>query len=70
MVVTVHDLIVHRYPEYFTPVDRKVYSKVKYACRSPFNYCDLCEQTKDLIDILQVPEKKIRVAYQSCNKEF
>ena len=72
MVVTVHDLIVHRYPEYFNSVDRKVYmAKVKYACKTADLIIAICEQTKkDLIDILKVPEGKIRVAYQSCNQDF
>ena len=72
MVVTIHDLIFIRYPGYFPAVDRKVYmTKVKYACRVADIVIAICEQTKkDLIEILHVPEEKIRVAYQSCNSIY
>ena len=71
-IVTIHDLIFIRYPEYFPAVDRKVYmTKVKYACKAADIIVAICEQTKnDLIDILNVPEEKVRVAYQSCNPVF
>jgi len=72
LVVTIHDLIFIRYPNYFPAVDRKVYmAKVKYACKVSDLIIAICEQTKsDLIEILNVPENKIRVAYQSCNPIF
>jgi len=72
MIVTIHDLIFIRYPEYFPAVDRKVYmTKVKYACKVADLIVAICEQTKnDLIKILNIPESKIRVAYQSCNSIF
>lgn len=71
-VVTIHDLIFIRYPEYFPAVDRKVYmAKVKYACKVADVIVAICEQTKnDLVEILEVPAAKIRVAYQSCNPIF
>ncbi len=72
MVVTIHDLIFIRYPNYFPAVDRKVYlTKVKYACRVADIVIAICEQTKrDLIEILKVPKEKIRIAYQSCNSIY
>ena len=46
-------------------------TKVKYACRVADIVIAICEQTKkDLIEILHVPEEKIRVAYQSCNSIY
>ena len=63
-IVTIHDLIFIRYPEYFPAVDRKVYmAKVKYACKAADIIVAICEANEnDLIDILNVPEEKIRVA--------
>ena len=71
-IVTIHDLIFIRYPEYFPAIDRKVYmAKVRYACKTAEVVVAICEQTKtDLIDLLDVDASKIRVAYQSCNKIY
>jgi glycosyltransferase involved in cell wall biosynthesis len=71
-VVTMHDLIFMRYPEYFPWIDRKsYYQKFTYACRHSDLVLAICDQTKkDLIDFLQVDEKKIVVHYQSCDPHF
>lgn len=71
-VVTIHDLIFMRYPNFFPWVDRQVYlKKIKYACEYADIVVAICEQTKeDLINFLKVDEKKIRVVYQSCNPRF
>jgi glycosyltransferase involved in cell wall biosynthesis len=71
-VVTMHDLIFLRYPEFFPLVDRIVYKeKFSYACKNSDLVIAICEQTKqDLIEILNVDEKKITVHYQSCAPIF
>lgn len=71
-VVTVHDLIFLRFPEQFPWVDRQVYlSKFKYSCKVADVVIAICEQTKqDLIELLGVPESKIRVVYQACHPIF
>ncbi|MBP9681400.1 MAG: glycosyltransferase family 4 protein [Bacteriovorax sp.] len=71
-VVTMHDLIFLRYPEFFPLIDRMVYSqKFRYACKHSDLVLAICEQTKeDLIHFLGVDEKKIVVHYQSCDPLF
>lgn len=68
-VVTVHDLLFLRYKEYFSLVDRKIYtSKIEYSCANADRIIAISEQTKeDLINFLDVPESKINVLYQSCS---
>lgn len=71
-IVTIHDLIFLRYPDFFPFIDRLVYKqKFQYACKNADIVIAICEQTKkDLIDFLQVDEKKIIVHYQSCSPLF
>lgn len=71
-VVTMHDLIVRRYPAYFKPADRLIHRlKQRHACRVADLVVAISEQTKrDLMDLMQVPEEKIRVVYQSCEPQF
>lgn len=71
-VVTMHDLIVWRYPQYFKHFDRVVHRiKQRHSCKIADVVVAISEQTKrDLIDIMHVPEEKIRVLYQSCDQIF
>lgn len=71
-VVTIHDLIFLRYPEFFPWIDRQVYlKKFKYSTQASDRVLAICEQTKkDLIHFLNVPESKISVVYQSCHPRF
>ena len=71
-VVTMHDLIVRRYPHYFTLPDRLIHRlKQRHACRTADLVVAISEQTKsDLVSLMQVPEEKIRVVYQSCDPIF
>jgi glycosyltransferase involved in cell wall biosynthesis len=71
-VVTMHDLIIERYPELFNPVDVKIYRfKYKYACRHADKIIAVSKQTKqDLIDFYKVPDEKIEVCYPSTMKFF
>lgn len=71
-VVTMHDLIVWRYPQYFKRFDRIVHRiKQQHSCKIADVVVAISEQTKrDLIDIMHVPEEKIRVLYQSCDQIF
>lgn len=71
-VVTIHDLIFERYPEFYRPADRWFY-RTKY--RRSANNADLIiavsQQTKnDLIDLWGVAPAKIEVVYQGCNPIF
>lgn len=71
-VVTMHDLIVWRYPHLFPLFDRIVYrTKMRHSCKIADVVVAASEQTKrDLVDFLHVPEEKIRVVYQSCDPIF
>ena len=71
-VVTVHDLIVWRYPGFYKPFDRFMHKiKQRHSCKIADAVVAISEQTKrDLIDYLHVPEEKIKVIYQSCDPIF
>lgn len=71
-MVTIHDLIAWRYPQYFSPFDRAIYrKKMQYACRVADVVVAISEQTKqDLIELMSVPEEKIKVVYQTCDGMF
>lgn len=71
-IVTIHDLIFVRYPQYFRPFDRKIYNKkFRYACKVANRIHAISEQTKqDLMTYFFVPEEKIKVIYQSINPVF
>lgn len=71
-VVTIHDLIFLRYPEYYHWIDRKIYT---YKFRKACEYADLViaisECTKrDIISYFHIPEEKIKVVYQGCDVAF
>lgn len=72
LVVTMHDLIFHRYPEYYKKIDRKIFDqKFRHACRRAHRIHAISEQTKqDLISFFSVPEERITVIYQSINPIF
>lgn len=71
-VVTIHDLIFMRYPQYYSFFDRKIHLwKFKKAAVSADKIIAISEQTKrDIITYLKVPENKIEVIYQGCHKAF
>lgn len=71
-VVTIHDLIFYRYPEYYNPIDVKIYKgKVKHACRAADHIVAISEQTKqDVIDYLGINADRISVVYQGCHENF
>lgn len=71
-VVTMHDLIVWRYPQYYSLFDRMAHRiKQRYACRIADVVVAISQQTKnDLIEYMHVPEAKIKVVYQSCDDIF
>jgi glycosyltransferase involved in cell wall biosynthesis len=71
-IVTVHDLIFMRYPEFYNPADSKMYTlKTKKSCLLADAVVAVSEQTKsDLIELLDIPKEKIHVIYQSCDENF
>ncbi len=71
-VVTIHDLIFLRYPQFFPFIDRVTYKqKFSYSSKNADMVLTICEQTKkDLIEFLGIDERKILVHYQSCDPLF
>ncbi|MDR0558872.1 MAG: glycosyltransferase family 4 protein [Prevotellaceae bacterium] len=71
-VVTIHDLIFLKYPQYYKPADRIIYRfKFRYACRNADKIIAASECTKrDIISFFHIPENKISVVYQGCHQAF
>ncbi len=71
-VVTIHDLIYLRFPQYYKPIDRYIYhKKSEYACKHSDRIVAISERTKkDIIEFYGIPEHKIEVIYQSCDDSF
>lgn len=71
-VVTIHDLIFMRYPQYYSFFDRKIHFwKFKKSAETADKIIAISEQTKrDIIQYLKVPEDKIEVIYQGCHQAF
>ncbi|MCY0978397.1 glycosyltransferase family 1 protein [Chryseobacterium wangxinyae] len=71
-VVTIHDLIFMRYPQYYSFFDRKIHFwKFKKSAEMADKIIAISEQTKrDIIQYLKIPEDKIEVIYQGCHQAF
>jgi glycosyltransferase involved in cell wall biosynthesis len=71
-VVTIHDLIFLRFPQFYKSLDRKMYyRKVKYACNSADKIIAISNQTKaDIIHYLNINPDKIKIVYQSISTKF
>jgi glycosyltransferase involved in cell wall biosynthesis len=71
-VVTIHDLIFIRYPQFYLWSDRLVYKfKFKNAAQQANHIIAITEQTKnDIVDFLGINPEKITVLYQGCNNAF
>lgn len=71
-VVTIHDLIFLRYPQYFKFIDRLIYKcKFTYSCKNADTIIAISQQTKqDIIHYLGIDKNKIEVVYQGCDALF
>ena len=71
-VLTVHDLIFIRFPQYYGLINRSIYrAKLKYACKAADKIIAISQKTKDdLVELLQVDASKIEVVYQNCDRSF
>lgn len=71
-VVTIHDLIFLRYPEFYSFLDKIIYKrKFQHAVKTADAIIAVSEQTrKDIIDFLEVDATKIKVIYQGCQEEY
>lgn len=71
-IVTIHDLIFLRYPQFFRAIDNKIYyQKFYHSCKVADRIIAVSEQTKkDIIDFFNIDPTKIEVVYQGCNEAF
>lgn len=71
-VVTMHDVIFRRYPEYYKWIDRKIYDyKFARACENATRIIAITECTKrDIMQFYGADENKIDVVYQGCDARF
>ncbi|MGL4780535.1 MAG: glycosyltransferase family 4 protein [Bacteroidales bacterium] len=71
-VVTIHDLIFLRYPEFYKPIDRLIYKfKFKRACQKADRVIAVSEMTKrDIVNFFNINPDKIDVIYQGCDNSF
>lgn len=67
-IVTIHDLIFLKYPQFYPFIDRKIYNiKAKYACKVSDKIVAVSECTKrDIISHYGIEPEKIEVVYQGC----
>jgi glycosyltransferase involved in cell wall biosynthesis len=71
-VVTIHDLIYERNPEFYPWLDRYIYAyKYRKSCENADTIIAISEQTKrDIIEFYKINPDKIKVIYQSCHEQF
>ncbi|EOR92958.1 mannosyltransferase [Arcticibacter svalbardensis MN12-7] len=71
-IVSIHDLIFLRYPNYYKAIDRFIYNfKTRYAAKNCDCIVAISQKTKqDLIEFYNIKEEKIKVIYQSCDEAF
>lgn len=71
-MVTIHDLIFLRYPQFYSRFDVMMHhQKVKHACKVADRIIAVSEQTaSDVVEFLGADPKKIMVIYQGCDPQF
>ena len=71
-VVTIHDLIFMRHPEYYNPIDVAIYRwKFRCACREADRIVAISECTRrDVAELGHFPADRIDVVYQSIDHRF
>lgn len=71
-VVTIHDLIFLRYPDYYNTIDAYIYKKkFKRACQNADLILAASQQTKtDIETYFEINKHKTKVLYQDCDDAF
>lgn len=71
-IVTIHDLIFMRYPQWYSVIDRTIYTmKARKACKESNHIIAISHQTKnDIVELLNISPDKISVTYQTCHPAF
>ncbi len=71
-VVTIHDLIFLRHPEFYHHTDVEICNrKFRYAARTADRIIAISQRTaNDIMELYNIPEEKIRIVYQGCSPLF
>ncbi|WP_235297845.1 glycosyltransferase family 4 protein [Portibacter marinus] len=71
-IVTIHDLIFMKHPEFFPMIDRMIYKeKVKRACKDASHIIAVSKATKnDIVHFFNIRPEKISTVYQPCSEIF
>lgn len=71
-IVTIHDLIFIRFPQFYKYIDRNIYKyKFQKACQISDKIIAISDMTKqDIIKTYKIKEDKINVVYQGCDNSF
>lgn len=71
-IVTIHDLIFLKYPQFYPVIDRWIYNfKFRRACHNANHIIAVSECTKrDIIEYYSISPEKISVIYQGCDNAF
>lgn len=71
-IVTIHDLIFKRCPQYYNWIDGKIYNyKFHHACMEADHIIAVSEFTKrEIMHYYGIAEDKISVVYQGCDPAF
>jgi len=71
-VVSIHDLIFFRFPDWYKSIDRSIYvKKAKHACQQADRIIAISRQTSsDIQEFLGTSPDKIDVVYQGCDPGF
>jgi glycosyltransferase involved in cell wall biosynthesis len=71
-IVTIHDLLFLKYPQWYPFIDRKIYAaKFKSACKRSAHIIATSNVVKeDIINCFSVSPGKISVVYQACDNSF
>ncbi|MEM6803378.1 MAG: glycosyltransferase family 1 protein [Bacteroidota bacterium] len=71
-LVSMHDLIFLRYPDFYPLIDRRIYDwKFRYAAKHADQVLAISESTKaDLVSYYNISPQKVQVLYQACDEQF
>ncbi len=71
-VVTIHDLIFMRHPEYYRSADVMIYKwKFRQACLNATRIIAISQRTRDdIVELGHVSPDRISIIYQSCSPRF
>lgn len=71
-VVTIHDLIFIRYPQFYKYIDRAIYTyKFRQACLNADRIVAVSKMTQsDIVSFFNISPDKIDVVYQGCDASF